>query len=219
MAKKIDLPEQLGDKRDKRSLDTFLSISYVRVNYGESRLWLAEVCRCPGTLWDTDRVLFFIPHPQHSFSLTTSSRYRTLSIRVDEKVASDAKAKKSADPADAIAAIDVHLIHTDQVYVRYSCSPTVGLEPAAVERRLKDGKNIISPPPTQYWLKALNYIFGGFNFLMWIAFVVTIVGPPHPYPLLFPSIMKDFLALLQAFGGPPGSFQPWRRCSPRKCYP
>lgn len=97
---------------------------------------------------------------------------------MDEKVAGDAKPKKSADPADAIAAIDVHLIPTDEVYVRYSCSPSVGLESAAVERRLKDGKNIISPPPTKYWLKALNYVFGGFNFLMWIAFVVTIVGLP-----------------------------------------
>lgn len=95
---------------------------------------------------------------------------------MDEKVAEDAKPKKSTDPADAIAAIDVHLIPADEVYVRYSCSPTVGLESAAVERRLKDGKNIISPPPTKYWLKALNYVFGGFNFLMWIAFVVTIVG-------------------------------------------
>jgi len=102
--------------------------------------------------------------------------YRTLSIRVDEKVAEGAKSKKPTDPADAIAAIDVHLIPTDEVFVRYSCSPNVGLEPIAVERRLKDGKNIISPPPTKYWLKALNYVFGGFNFLMWIAFVVTILS-------------------------------------------
>jgi len=27
----------------------------------------------------------------------------------------------------------------------------------------------------RYWKKILNYIFGGFNFLMWIAFIVTIV--------------------------------------------
>lgn len=102
--------------------------------------------------------------------------YRTLSIRVDEKLGE--KPKKSTDPADAVAAIDVHLVPTDEVYVRYSCSPAVGLDSAAVERKLKDGKNVISPPPTQYWLKALNYIFGGFNFLMWIAFIVTVVGLP-----------------------------------------
>ncbi|KIK92629.1 hypothetical protein PAXRUDRAFT_829771 [Paxillus rubicundulus Ve08.2h10] len=101
--------------------------------------------------------------------------YRTLSIRVDEKDL-PGKSKKSADPADAIAAIDVHLITTDEVYTRYSCSPNVGLEPAAVQRRAKDGKNIISPPPTQYWMKALNYVFGGFNFLMWIAFIVTLLS-------------------------------------------
>ncbi|KAF8439928.1 hypothetical protein L210DRAFT_960048 [Boletus edulis BED1] len=115
--------------------------------------------------------------------------YRTLSIRVDEKVASHAMPKKSTDPADSIATIDVHLIPTNEVYVRHSCSPTVGLESAAVERRLKDGKNIISPPPTKYWLKALNYIFGGFNFLMWIAFVVTVLSykplgqPPEVFNL------------------------------------
>lgn len=102
--------------------------------------------------------------------------YRTLSIRVDERELPQ-KPKKSKDPADAIAAIDVHLIPSDQVYTRYSCHPTVGLEAAAVQRKLKlDGKNIISPPPTKYWLKALNYVFGGFNFLMWIAFVVTILS-------------------------------------------
>jgi sodium/potassium-transporting ATPase subunit alpha len=108
---------------------------------------------------------------------------------VDEKVAGGEKPKKPVDPADAIAAIDVHLIPTDQVFVRYSCSPTVGLESIAVERRLKDGKNIISPPPTKYWLKALNYVFGGFNFLMWIAFVVTLLSykplgqPPQAFNL------------------------------------
>ncbi|KAI6020626.1 calcium ATPase transmembrane domain M-containing protein [Pisolithus marmoratus] len=111
--------------------------------------------------------------------------YRTLSIRVDERELPQ-KPKKSKDPADAIAAIDVHLIPSDHVYTRYSCHPTVGLEAAAVQRKLKlDGRNIISSPPTKYWLKALNYVFGGFNFLMWIAFVVTILSyKPLGHPAL-----------------------------------
>ncbi|KAH7882721.1 hypothetical protein F5I97DRAFT_1931331 [Phlebopus sp. FC_14] len=114
--------------------------------------------------------------------------YRTLSIRVDEKEL-PAKQKKSSDPADAIAAIDVHLISTDEVFTRYSCSPNVGLESVAVQRKAKDGKNIISPPPTRYWMKALNYVFGGFNFLMWIAFIVTVLSykplgqPPEVFNL------------------------------------
>ncbi|KAH7919461.1 calcium ATPase [Leucogyrophana mollusca] len=100
--------------------------------------------------------------------------YRTLSIRVEEKQLP--VSKSSTDPANAIASIDVHQIPTDDVYTRYSTHPTVGLEGAAVRRREADGKNVISPPPTQYWKKVLNYIFGGFNFLMWIAFIVTILS-------------------------------------------
>jgi len=72
------------------------------------------------------------------------------------------------------------------VYHRYSTSPTLGLESPAVERLTKTfGKNVISPPKTIYWKKVLNYVFGGFNFLMWIAFIVTILsykplGDPDP---------------------------------------
>ncbi|KAL4065657.1 hypothetical protein V8B97DRAFT_2105594 [Scleroderma yunnanense] len=110
--------------------------------------------------------------------------YRTLSIRVEERDL-PAKPKPSADPADAIAAIDVHLITVEDVYMRYSTHPTHGLDGAAVLRREKDGKNVISPPPTQYWKKALNYVFGGFNFLMWVAFILCLLsyqplGQPQP---------------------------------------
>jgi len=81
------------------------------------------------------------------------------------------------DPADVIRQIDVHTVPVDVVYQRFSTSPTLGLESPAVERLTKTfGKNVISPPKTIYWKKALNYVFGGFNFLMWIAFIVTIVS-------------------------------------------
>jgi len=69
------------------------------------------------------------------------------------------------------------MLSVHEVYTRYSSHPTVGLEIAAVRRKERDGKNVISPPPTVYWKKILNYIFGGFNFLMWVAFVLTIVSP------------------------------------------
>ncbi|KAJ7777899.1 calcium ATPase transmembrane domain M-containing protein [Mycena maculata] len=72
-----------------------------------------------------------------------------------------------------------------ELWIRYSSHPTLGLDPNTVERKASDGKNVISPPPTQYWKKVLNYVFGGFNFLMWIAFIVTILsyqplGRPDP---------------------------------------
>ncbi|EIW55428.1 calcium ATPase transmembrane domain M-containing protein [Trametes versicolor FP-101664 SS1] len=105
-------------------------------------------------------------------------QYRTLSLHVDSYV--DGKQKpveaKTADPATALRQIDVHGLSVDEVYTRFSTSPSLGLEKDAIERRSKAGKNVISSPPTQYWKKGLNYVFGGFNFLMWIAFIVTVLS-------------------------------------------
>ena len=81
------------------------------------------------------------------------------------------------DKADDIHQIDAHTLPVDLVYQRFSTSPALGLESVAVARLTQTfGKNIISPPKTLYWKKVLNYIIGGFNFLMWIAFIVTIVS-------------------------------------------
>jgi sodium/potassium-transporting ATPase subunit alpha len=117
----------------------------------------------------------------HSHNQLASS-YRTLSLHQtkhdhDEK---QPQSKGKVDPATAIRDIDVHKISVNDVYTRFSTSPTRGLEDGAVQRLSKLGKNVISPPPTQYYKKVLNYVFGGFNFLMWIAFIVTIVRPISP---------------------------------------
>jgi sodium/potassium-transporting ATPase subunit alpha len=100
-----------------------------------------------------------------------------LSIHVEtlEQAKSKASTNKPVDPALAIRQINVHLASPDDVLNRFSTSLTYGLESDAIQRRLKNGSNVISAPPTQYWKKILNYVFGGFNFLMWIAFIVTIV--------------------------------------------
>ena len=90
-----------------------------------------------------------------------------MSINVEEE---------KSGKADAIRQIDVHTLPVDTVYQRFSTSPLIGLESPAVTRLTHTfGKNVISPPKTQYWKKVLNYIFGGFNFLMWIAFILTLV--------------------------------------------
>ncbi|KAG1740586.1 hypothetical protein EDB19DRAFT_1707719 [Suillus lakei] len=126
------------------------------------------------------------PEPESRKGHGLQIAYRTLSGRVEEK--QTATSKSPPDPADAIASIDAHLLSVEEVYTRYSSHPTVGLELAAVRRRERDGRNTISPPPTVYWKKSLNYIFGGFNFLMWIAFILTILsyqplGPPTAFVL------------------------------------
>ncbi|KAF7797702.1 hypothetical protein EIP86_008902 [Pleurotus ostreatoroseus] len=109
----------------------------------------------------------------------TLQSYRTLSIHVDDQIdekGTKSKTGKRDDPAVGIRNIDVHLIKPEEVFSRFSTSPQLGLESSAIQRRAKLGKNVISSPPTHYWKKALNYVFGGFNFLMWIAFIVTILS-------------------------------------------
>jgi sodium/potassium-transporting ATPase subunit alpha len=111
--------------------------------------------------------------------------YRTLSIHVNDGLRRDFKKRNGVPPVAAIRAIDIHRAEVSEVFTRFSTSPTLGLEQAAVARRAVDGRNVISPPPTQYWKKVLNYIFGGFNFLMWIAFIVTLVSFDIPPPFFF----------------------------------
>ena len=139
---------------------------------------------------------YSIHHPVVSCSYFFS--YRTLSVRVEEKQLPQ-KPKASADPADAIASIDVHLITPEEVYTRYSTHPVHGLDNAAVLRKTQDGKNVISAPPTQYWKKALNYVFGGFNFLMWIAFILTLVS------FVIDRILWSLIVVLSCHIGPSAS--------------
>ena len=110
-------------------------------------------------------------HYYDLFSNCFFPRYRTLSIHLEQK-----SSKATPDKADAIRQIDVHTIPVDLVYRRFSTSPTLGLDSSAVARLTQTfGKNVMSSLKTLYWKKILNYIFGGFNFLMWIAFFVTMV--------------------------------------------
>ncbi|RKO88983.1 calcium ATPase, partial [Blyttiomyces helicus] len=113
-------------------------------------------------------------------------RYRTLFVHVD-RVHTDVKAKEKekVHPAEALRNIDVHFLRAEDVFTRYSTHPTLGLESAALERRKKGPKNVISPPPNHYFRKIVTYIFGGFNFLLWIAFILTMIswkplGEPDP---------------------------------------
>ncbi|KAJ3134513.1 hypothetical protein HK100_003558 [Physocladia obscura] len=129
-------------------------------------------------------------------------RFRTLSIKFDENAQAAANSRswfssrrkvakdENGNPitaADAIRSINVHLHRPEDVFTKFSTSPIQGLETLAVERRAKLGKNKISPPPTHYARKTAGYVFGGFNFLMWIAFIVTIIsyeplGGSNPAP-------------------------------------
>ncbi|KAH8826038.1 calcium ATPase transmembrane domain M-containing protein [Flagelloscypha sp. PMI_526] len=107
--------------------------------------------------------------------------FRTLSIQVEDKTLP----RPIPEPAEAIRQVDAHLVDVNVLFTRFSSHPSLGLDSITVQRKALDGQNVISRPPTQYWKKLLNYVFGGFNFLMWIAFIVTILsyqplGGDHP---------------------------------------
>ena len=150
-----------------------LAVHLYRVSAAPQDLWLPtrpptmeHLATCKSSICDQ-----FFPH--YWFSKFFSTRYRTLSIHVEEK---SFRATPDKLEADSIRQIDVHTIPVDLVYQRFSTSPTLGLDSSSVARLTQTfGKNVMSPPKTLYWKKVLNYIFGGFNFLMWIAVFVTIV--------------------------------------------
>lgn len=107
-----------------------------------------------------------------------SYRFGLSVLHVDAREVIPTAANYNSDSDSAFDQTDIHRVDTIDVFTRFGTSPTLGLKSTTAERRSKDGKNTISKPPTQYWKKGMNYIFGGFNFLMWIAFIVTLVSPP-----------------------------------------
>lgn len=82
--------------------------------------------------------------------------------------------------------IKAHLLRPDDLFVGYSTDPKNGLTSAAATEKSLKGVNVLSPPKTNYVKKFLGYLFGGFNALMWIACILTLIswkplgGPDAP---------------------------------------
>ena len=87
------------------------------------------------------------------------------------------KDKKAEDPAYEIRSIDVHKLTAEEVALRYSTNLELGLEKPAIDRLKKSQKpNKLSPPETHMVKKFLGYIFGGFNALMWLAMILSLLS-------------------------------------------
>jgi sodium/potassium-transporting ATPase subunit alpha len=73
--------------------------------------------------------------------------------------------------------IKVHMMSPERVFQAYSTHPTLGLEAPAVQRNKKTSKaNLLSPPPNDNFKKWMGYLFGGFNSLMWVAMILSILS-------------------------------------------
>ena len=100
--------------------------------------------------------------------------YRTLTNEAYKPIK---KSKKKRDPAEEIRSINVHKMTPAEVANCYGTNLDLGLEKPRLEKLKKRGKlNQISPPDTNYIKKGLGYVFGGFNALMWVAMILSILS-------------------------------------------
>jgi sodium/potassium-transporting ATPase subunit alpha len=72
-----------------------------------------------------------------------------------------------------IAYTNFHKHSVDEVLQQFSTSEKIGLDSQQVSKRLsRDGKNKISPPPSDWARKLFTYFFGGFCSLLWFASII-----------------------------------------------
>eukprot|EP00834_Sanchytrium_tribonematis_P004790 NODE_255_length_11697_cov_0.569495.p1 type:complete len:752 gc:universal NODE_255_length_11697_cov_0.569495:8660-10915(+) len=101
--------------------------------------------------------------------------FRTLTNESYKSVKNSSKKKR--DPAKEIRNINVHKMAPDEVASSFGTTLDKGLEKPRLDKLKKRGKlNQISPPDTNYIKKGFGYVFGGFNALMWVAMLLSILS-------------------------------------------
>lgn len=101
--------------------------------------------------------------------------YKTLSHRSAHRTTSQGykSGKVVEDPQNIL----IHTLPRNEVFLRFGTSPTLGLEAPALKRLEQEGKrNTLTPPKTNYIGKLVFYLFGGFNSMMWIAMILSILS-------------------------------------------
>ncbi|KAI9222280.1 hypothetical protein BC828DRAFT_396849 [Blastocladiella britannica] len=100
--------------------------------------------------------------------------YRTLTqeYTLTKKSKNNKHGASSSDEND-----DIHKLTQHELELRFATTVDQGLQPDVVSRRLaKFGNNAISPPPTNYFAKATEHLFGGFAGIMWFAGIVVFIS-------------------------------------------
>ena len=73
--------------------------------------------------------------------------------------------------------LDWHTLAAEEVVQRLSSSPSVGLDDAQVQRKLKEhGLNQISPPPKNLFKKIVKYVLGGFGPILLVASIICFIA-------------------------------------------
>ena len=113
--------------------------------------------------------------PSNSSAYGLPIGYRTLSIHVSESqgVAAPGETNLKAvkgDDSEYFANLSFHTLSAAQVCHQLAVSPNEGLdEDEATLRRQKNGPNVLPHPKTNYIMKLLGYVFGGFCSVLWVG--------------------------------------------------
>ncbi|KAJ6579686.1 hypothetical protein DFH09DRAFT_1446136 [Mycena vulgaris] len=98
-----------------------------------------------------------------------------------------------------------HTLSVAEICTRFGVSEDRGLDASIAARRLaKNGKNVISRPPSNLARKIFFYIFGGFGSLLFVASIICFIawrplGDPNPFvPNLALAIVLLIVIAIQA---------------------
>jgi sodium/potassium-transporting ATPase subunit alpha len=92
----------------------------------------------------------------------------------------------------------------DEVYRRLATGNAQGLSQEQAARRLKEyGKNMMSPPPSQWFKKTIRYLFGGFGTVLLTASILVFIawkplGEPPAVANLALAIVLALVWVIQA---------------------
>lgn len=112
----------------------------------------------------------------------------------------------SEDDAAFFGKLDFHSITPHLACQRFNVAPDVGLDSAAVTKRLaRNGPNKLAGRQNHYLRKIIRYVFGGFNVILWIAVIVFMISwrplgnPPAPYNLALAIVILIVITFSAVF--------------------
>ncbi|KAJ1914482.1 hypothetical protein IWQ60_008792, partial [Tieghemiomyces parasiticus] len=137
-----------------------------------------------------------------SIARSITVEFRTMSVQLQEGI----------DLGDADTEVDFHKLDLHELATLFGTSTATGLEaPAAAKRLDRDGRNLITPPKSNYFLKLLGYCIGGFGLLLWFGAIICIIAwrplgsPPDPTNLGLGALLFIVMILQTAFN----AYQDW----------
>ncbi|KAG2186399.1 hypothetical protein INT43_002837, partial [Umbelopsis isabellina] len=204
MADNGDLEKVSTQPMPRSQTITFAGPNNIPTNNGGSKITSAK----RGSM-ATDRISF--TSRRASLAVSTAGdpqsivMYRTLSIKIEETQRSGftkkyapsinksfwkffSREKKQAGPTadEELATLDFHKVESNELFQRFNTSEKLGLESISAKSRLeRNGKNVMSRPPSNLPKKLFNYMFGGFSGILWIAGILAClswkpIGEPDP---------------------------------------